>query len=447
MKRTTTILLICAMVIGLFAVSRTNRELVATRMAYGITQADPLINAPPLVVFTTVALGGFRGIIADMLWMRSARLQYEGKYFELVQLADWITKLEPRFTDVWAYHAWNLTYNISVLFPDPADRWRWVRHGVSLLRDEGMMYNPGEPRLLYELGWFFQHKIGGSSDDAHMYYKQAWAAEMQALLGGGNPDYDLLLRDPVRLQMLQQQYKLDPYLMREIERAYGPLDWRLPQAHAIYWAMRSKEVGKETDVVFAERMIYQSMADAFRRGRLFFGSEGNRFIPSPNPSLLPYVMRAYENAMENPAERGTALLGYQFFLKESIVLLYLYNQIPDAQRIFNRLKQLQPEIPANTELQEFVFQAYTTRGTDMNMDEAYAAVESAFYQSVYWEAMGDADRARGFDQLARMTWNRYMAPRMASAELRERTGLPPPEEIRHQARMRVAETIGGQSLR
>ena len=439
MKRVLYIVLLAAVLVSTVIINFTNRRLVENRLRYGISQADPLINAPPLVVFTTVALGGFRGIIADMLWLRSARLQYEGKYFELVQLADWITKLEPRFTDVWAYHAWNLTYNISVLFSDPADRWRWVRHGISLLRDEGLVYNPGEARLIYELGWFFQHKIGGTTDDAHMYYKQAWAAEMQALLGDGRPDYERLMRDPVRLQVMQQQYKLFPELMQAIERDHGPLDWRLPQAHAIYWATASKNAGRETDVVFAERMIYQSMADAFRRGKVFLGADGDRFIPSPHIELLPYVMRAYENAMANPAERGTAINGYQSFLNEAIILLYLYNRIPDAQQTFNRLKEIQPDIPEATDLQEYVFHAYTARGSDMNMDEAYSAVESAFYQSIMWAYFGDDERTRGFDQLARMTWSRYMAPRMARPELRERTGLPPLNEIRDAAVRRFAE--------
>ena len=35
-------------------------------------------GAPPLVAFTTVALGGFRGIIADFLWFRAMALQDEG---------------------------------------------------------------------------------------------------------------------------------------------------------------------------------------------------------------------------------------------------------------------------------------------------------------------------------------------------------------------------------
>ncbi|HMO49775.1 MAG TPA: hypothetical protein PKE26_02255 [Kiritimatiellia bacterium] len=439
MKRITHMLLIVAILGGLFAVGELNRRLVEDRRQHGITQADPLINAPPLVVFTTVALGGFRGMIADILWMRASRLQHEGKYFELVQLADWITKLEPRFTEVWAYHAWNLTYNISVLFSDPSDRWRWVRHGITLLRDEGLRYNPDEPRLLFELGWFFQHKIGANFDDAHLYYKQAWAREMQPLFPGGRPDFEGWSLDAERMAALRSTYHLNPERIRAIEIRHGPLDWRLPQAHAIYWATRSRDVGGDADVLAADRMIYQSMADAFRRGRLFSGADGHQFIPSPHLELLSYVMAAYDAALADARMEGTVLAAYQFFLRETVLLMYLYQRMPDARRAFARLKEIDPELGAQTDIMDFIFQTYTARGLDMNQDEAFAAVESALYQSLFWRQLGDAERAVGFEQLARLVWNRYMAPRLDRPDFRERTGLPPLETIRDRARQRLLQ--------
>ena len=121
---------------------------------------------PPMVAFTTVALGGFRGILADLLWLRAGALQEEGKYFELVQLASWITKLQPKFTGATSYLAWNMAYNISVTFQDPQDRWRWVQRGIELIRDEGLNYNANDPKLYQQLGWIYQHKMGNTLDDA-----------------------------------------------------------------------------------------------------------------------------------------------------------------------------------------------------------------------------------------------------------------------------------------
>src|SRR5262249_5482453 len=149
----------------------------------GLTKVAPLENAPPMLAFTTVALGGFRGLIANALWIRLNDLQEDEKFFEMVQLSDWITKLEPHFVQAWVTEGWNMAYNISVKFKDPEDRWRWVQRGISLLRDEGLKYNPDETLIYRELSWFFQHKMGQNLDDAHRTYKMRWAEEMQQVLG------------------------------------------------------------------------------------------------------------------------------------------------------------------------------------------------------------------------------------------------------------------------
>src|SRR5262249_51812570 len=95
------------------------RQLNRQRDHLGLTRVAPLENAPPVLAFTTVALGGFRGLIANALWIRANDLQLEDKFFEQVQLSDWITKLEPSFVQVWVVQAWNMAYNISVKFRDP----------------------------------------------------------------------------------------------------------------------------------------------------------------------------------------------------------------------------------------------------------------------------------------------------------------------------------------
>ena len=93
--------LLVLLVGGLSAVqSRMN----AIRIDEKLTDTEPLENAPPMVVLTTVALGGFRGLVADWLWLRSNRMQEQGNYFEMVQLASWITKLQPRYPQVWVFH-------------------------------------------------------------------------------------------------------------------------------------------------------------------------------------------------------------------------------------------------------------------------------------------------------------------------------------------------------
>ena len=297
-----------------------NEPLLGLRKQYRLDQADPLENSPPLVAFTTVAMGGFRGILADMLWVRASTLQEEGKYFELVQLADWITKLEPRLADVWAFHAWNLAYNISVLFNAPEDRWRWVRHGIALLRDEGLRYNPGNASLCRELGWMFQHKVGAAYDEMHLYYKQAWAREMMTLFDGPRPDYANL--SATASNRLMTAYKLNPAVMKQIDLDYGPLDWRLPPAHALYWAIESRRFASGFDVVAADRMIFQSMADEFKEGFLLFRPEEGVFVLTPNLDLLPKAEAVYEKAIADHPDQNTMKLAYENFLRGAVVILF-----------------------------------------------------------------------------------------------------------------------------
>src|SRR5947208_3066622 len=179
-------------------------------------------NAPPVLAFTTVALGGFRGLIANALWIRANELQQDGKYFEMVQLADWITKMEPTFTQVWTVQAWNMAYNISVKFPDPYDRWRWVQRGIEVLRDDGLRYNPKEALIYRELAWFYQHKIGQNLDDAHLIYKSELAHEMQRVHGAGRL---------VRLRLRPEQNRpCQRRLLKNARRRDGETDRRRARA-------------------------------------------------------------------------------------------------------------------------------------------------------------------------------------------------------------------------
>ena len=328
---------VAAGLVGLCLAGRCNEALVQMRSAYRLNPADPVENAPPLVTFTTVVLGGFSGLIADMLWLRVSRLQDEGRYVELVQLADWIAKLEPRNAEVWGFHAWNMAYNVSVMMPDFEDRWRWVRSAIALLRDEGLEYNRGDSKLCWELGWLFQNKIGGNMDHAASYYRRQWAREMTALFDGPCPDAEELDHKPDVANRLRKEYKLDPILIAKTDREYGPLDWRLPEAHAVYWACRGRERAGPGAKLPSERMIMQSMSAAFRQGRLAgFLPDGNLDI-HPNLELLLRVLRTYEALLEEHPGEETLKTAYANFLGTAVRLLNRLDHRDEARNLFQRM--------------------------------------------------------------------------------------------------------------
>lgn len=187
-------------------------------------------------------LGGFRGILAEVVWFRADRLQDEGRYSEMAQLANVLTSLEPYTPEVWSYAAWNLAYNISVMMPTPEDRWRWVDAGLKLLRDDGLRLNPASAELHREIAWLFLSKIGGTIDDASSLYAKKWRETVDSAAG----DWGKL--------------KMEMSLIAYIDREYGAQDWRSPKASALYWAHRGL-AQKPTGAVRAElrQVLYQTL--------------------------------------------------------------------------------------------------------------------------------------------------------------------------------------------
>ena len=140
---------------------------IAQRLATAVGPNEAMARSgmSPLIQFTAVGLGPFRGLVGDLLWVRAARMQDEGRYVELVELSEWIAALQPHDAGVWSYQAWNLAYNISVMFPDPPDRWRWIESGLRLLRDRGLPAAAGDPRMYSELAWLYADRVGGLPND------------------------------------------------------------------------------------------------------------------------------------------------------------------------------------------------------------------------------------------------------------------------------------------
>ena len=145
-------------------------------------------GAPPFVVLGT-AMGAVRGIIVDYLWIKVNIMQQKGLFYEVMADAALITKIQPRFPAVWAFHGHNMAYNISVATHTKEERWEWVNAGIRLVRNEGLRHNPNDLVLHKELAFWFAHKIEGVSDDAHLYYKTEFCREWHFLLGEPPDDY------------------------------------------------------------------------------------------------------------------------------------------------------------------------------------------------------------------------------------------------------------------
>ena len=423
------ILLVLVAIALLAGVSRVQQVMNRDRLKLGITRVEPLKNAPPVLAFTTVALGGFRGLISNALWMRATDLQDEEKFFEMAQLADWITKLEPTYSQVWVHQAWNMAYNISVKFKDWPDRWRWVWRGIELLRDEGLVYNPNDILIFRELGWIFQHKIGQNLDDAHLYYKQQLANQMAEVFAKKKPNLDELINPQTedqknRARILREKWKMDPKLMKEVNKLYGPLEWRLPEAHAIYWGFKGLRAAEQhptkvqkEDFIQLRRLIYQSMLMSFERGTLIENPYAKAYEFAPNLDIIPKVNFAYEQAAEEDKEnRDHILKAHRNFLKDAVYFLFEAARTNEAASWYKYLSEKYPTsnlladlktLPSTMTYDEYAIKRVQEDVGEPDLKRVTQAVLGMIQRAYTELILGDDERYAGYMLMARKTRSTY----------------------------------------
>jgi len=356
-------------------------------------------GAPDWINTIGMSIGALRGLLVDYLWIKVQQMQQDGLFFEVMADADLITKLQPRFPQVWIFHAHNMAYNISVATHTIEERWEWVNEGIRLLREKGLRANPDDMVLHKELAFFFMHKLNGNTDDAHLFYKRKFAERWHNILGEPPvgwqdrvewikdiadsprtvldaekleplvkplleklekdyadfvPDAESLTPEDVltqvaqidsitqystiakevgladslknespyfnqllalynkpeyknawkvmlttfRKQVLKDEYNMDPQLMYEYTRDVGPLDWRHPQTHSLYWARRGGEVGKgrlKSDDIYkvlnTDRVQLQALQGLARSGRISFDPFSQE-VPGrfPDPRFIDAII-------------------------------------------------------------------------------------------------------------------------------------------------------------
>ncbi len=428
------ILLLLLMSALLFAAGRMEQSLNNDRDRLGMTQMSMLDNAPPMLTFTTVALGGFSGLISNFLWIRANDLQQDDKFFEAAQLANWITDLEPHFSQVWVFQGWNMAYNISVKFKDFPDRWRWVENGFSLLRDKGLYYNPDDVLMYRELAWDFQHKMGANLDDANIYYKSQWAKEMSPFFGPHGTNFIALLHprtpeEKTNAMVLRERFKIDPVFAEKVNEEWGPLDWRMPETHAIYWgakglaaAGKNPDKVKSDDLIMLRRIIYQSMQQSFYHGRIIANPYNQTYSLGPDLDLVQKANDSYLKSYADetqPGQREGILRAHRNFLRDAIYFLYENYRLAEAAKWYKVLSDKYPDkfildgdptsFPKTMTMDEYAVRRVQLELNDTSEERTTAVVQGLLSNAYVSLALGEDDRYEGFVNLVKQIYKHYNA--------------------------------------
>ena len=195
------------------------------------------------------AFGGLRSVVAEIVWFRMDRLQDEGRYVELAQLARALTLAEPHTPEVWSFAAWNLAYNVSVMMPTDADRWRWVWSALTLLRDDALALNPRSAELHRELAWLFELKLGVDIDTAAPSYRAEWRRIFEDAARSGRWD----------------ELRMDPETLDALVDRFGMKDRADPLVSAVYWALAGMPYANARERAELNEVVRQSVAVYRRR--------------------------------------------------------------------------------------------------------------------------------------------------------------------------------------
>jgi len=279
--------------------------------------------------------------------------------------------------------------------------------------------------------------MGANLDDAHQFYKQAWADEMQKLFGG-KPNFAELL-DPKtpeqkeRVKILREKYKMDPQLMKEVDELYGPLEWRLPDAHAIYWAELGRRKAKKEDQETLRRSIYQTMQQAFMRGGLNENKYTKTFMLGPNLDIIGKVNQSYETMMnEDLTQKEHIKTGHKNFLVNAVYFLFVANRQKEATYWYNYLGKLYPQALLDQHgkkmpLDEFAIAQVMGEVKDTDVNKTTGLIMGYLRYSYDSLAQDEDDLAANYELMAQTIWNRYQKE-IEGAE--KRVGLKPMSELK-----------------
>jgi hypothetical protein len=290
--------------------------------------------------------------------------------------------------------------------------------------------------------------MGQNLDDANLYYKQQWAREMMPFFGANGTNFSELLQPQTaeavaRMQLFTNKYKLDPAFAEKMNTQYGPLDWRLPEAHAIYWGAVGLQKAKENpdkvkadDLITLRRNIYQSMLQAYYHGRFIANPFNKSYELGPNLDLIPKVNDTYETMMkEDEKNRDHIAIAHRNFLRSAIYLLYEYNRIADAAKWFRYLGEKYPgkpiidgdpnSFPQNVTLDQYAVARVQEDIGDTSQERTTAAIQGLLARAYYDLAIGQDDRYAGFKLLAARVYEHYQTKISDMKSNLQRIGLPP----------------------
>ena len=148
----------------------------------------------------------------------------------------------------------------------------------------------------------------------------------------------------LRKKVLIEKFHMDPAEMLRLMEEYGPLDWRHPCSHSVYWAEQGVRAAvairnkQDVDQLNTDRLIIHSMQELEGGGRLSYDPISDWIDLMPDPRFIESYEKALGYAGDRvdtgdwgPRTRESYDTGYENFLLRVIAHAYLYGDEEQAK--------------------------------------------------------------------------------------------------------------------
>jgi hypothetical protein len=239
---------------------------------------------------------------------------------------------------------------------------------------------------------------------------------------------------------LRKVWKLDPALMADLNNTYGPvdfidpnthlpLDWRHPDSHAIYWAVKGLRIAAEEESrkiemneTNTDRIVGHSLQNLFRNGKVFIrdvsldvpaedAPKGTQTLMFKEVFLRPdlRMFESYDRSVRKILEKykddkGTyesMRNGYRNMLRNAAFSFYQSGHKTQAQKIYNRLRQDYDLPEFKVSLDIFARRRFLEELENIDITNANEQISGLLRESYFLYAIRDDGEAAGRESLAK----------------------------------------------
>lgn len=170
-----TCLLVALFALGMLLVQAPIQDAVSRRRPrlFDPSRRDPnasvaSIRGPTPVLIA--ALGGFRTVAADLLWLKVDHLWDGGAWYQLPSVMESVVQLDPHFLLGWQVYGWHLAYNLNAESVLERDRAYWLDQGLQVLQ-RAVAINPDSAEMTHELAWTYFDRAHNMTRAAEYFYR------------------------------------------------------------------------------------------------------------------------------------------------------------------------------------------------------------------------------------------------------------------------------------